>query len=70
MAMEPEIAKSSSLLHSVKLVAWSSVGIRSRSGYQEDLARVNPMHVVAVGLVGALFLVLGLIMLATWMVSK
>jgi hypothetical protein len=70
MAMEPEKAKSSSLLHSVKLVAWSFVGIRSRSGYQEDLARVNPMHVVAVGLVGALLLVLGLIMLATWVVSK
>ena len=70
MAMEPEKAKPSSLLHSVKLVAWSFLGIRSRSGYQEDLARVNPMHVVAVGLVGALFLVLGLIMLATWVVSK
>jgi hypothetical protein len=70
MAMEPEKAKPSSLLHSVKLVAWSFLGIRSRSGYQEDLARVNPMHVVVVGLVGALLLVLGLIMLATWVVSK
>jgi len=70
MATKPEEAKSSSLLHSVKLVAWSFLGIRSRSGYQEDLARVNPMHVVAVGLVGALLLVLGLIMLATWVVSK
>jgi hypothetical protein len=70
MAMKPEEAKSSSLLHSIKLVAWSFLGIRSRSGYQEDLARVNPMHVVAVGLVGALLLVLGLIMLATWVVSK
>jgi hypothetical protein len=70
MATKPEEAKSSSLLHSIKLVAWSFLGIRSRSGYQEDLARVNPMHVVAVGLVGALLLVLGLIMLATWVVSK
>jgi hypothetical protein len=70
MATKPEEAKSSSLLHSIKLVAWSFLGIRSRSGYQEDLARVNPMHVVAVGLVGALLLVLGLIILATWVVSK
>jgi len=70
MATKSEEAKSSSLLHSIKLVAWSFLGIRSRSGYQEDLARVNPMHVVAVGLVGALLLVLGLIMLATWVVSK
>ena len=70
MATKSEEAKSSSLLRSIKLVAWSFLGIRSRSGYQEDLARVNPMHVVAVGLVGALLLVLGLIMLATWVVSK
>ena len=70
MALEPAKAKSASLLHSVKLVAWSFLGIRSRAGYQEDLARVNPMHVVAVGLVGALLLVLGLILLASWVVGK
>jgi hypothetical protein len=31
---------------------------------------VNPMHVLAVGLVAALLLVLGLILLATWVVGK
>lgn len=59
-----------SALHSVKLVAWSFLGIRSRSGYQEDLARVNPMHVVAVGIVGALLFVVGLIGLVNWVVAK
>ena len=59
-----------SFLRSVKLVAWSFLGIRSRAGYQDDLAKVNPMHVVLVGLMGALLLVLGLITLATWVVSK
>jgi len=71
MVGEPEKAPSSaSWLRSVKLVAWSFLGIRSRAGYQDDLAKVNPMHVVAVGLVGALLLVLGLIGLATWVVGK
>lgn len=59
-----------SALHSIKLVAWSFLGIRSRSGYQEDLARVNPMHVVAVGIVGALLIVVGLIGLVNWVVAK
>jgi len=59
-----------SALHSIKLVAWSFLGIRSRSGYQQDLARVNPMHVVAVGIVGALLLVVGLIGLVNWVVAK
>jgi len=70
MAQEAEKAPSASWLRSVKVVAWSFIGIRSRAGYQEDLAKVNPMHVVAVGLVGALFLVFGLIGLASWVVGK
>ncbi len=70
MAGEPDKVPTASWLRSVKLVAWSFLGIRSRAGYQDDLAKVNPMHVVAVGLVGALLLVLGLIGLASWVVSK
>ncbi len=70
MAGEVDKSPSASWLRSVKLVAWSFLGIRSRAGYQDDLAKVNPMHVVAVGLVGALLLVLGLIGLASWVVGK
>lgn len=55
---------------SVKLVAWSLLGIRSKSGYQQDLAKVNPMHVVLVGLVAVLLLVAGLIALVNWVVAK
>ena len=70
MSGEPDKAPMASWWRSVKLVAWSFLGIRSRAGYQDDLAKVNPMHVVAVGLVGALLLVLGLIGLASWVVGK
>jgi hypothetical protein len=58
-----------SLWRSVKLVAWSFLGIRSNQGYRDDLAKVNPMHVVLVGLVGAVLLVVGLISLAKWVVA-
>ncbi|MCF8147689.1 MAG: DUF2970 domain-containing protein [Sulfuritalea sp.] len=71
MAELQKISKQkTSFWRSVKLVAWSFLGIRSRAGYQDDLAKVNPMHVVLVGLIGALLLVLGLITLATWVVAK
>ncbi len=69
--MIPQEAKPGvSLWRSVKLVAWSFLGIRSNSEYQEDLARVNPMHVVGVGIVGVLLLVVGLITLVNWVVAK
>jgi len=70
MAAKNNLVPAQSFWRSVKLVAWSFLGIRSRSGYEEDLAKVNPMHVVAVGLIGGLLLVLGLIGLATWVVGK
>ena len=58
-----------SFWRSVKLVAWSFFGIRSSKGYREDFAKVNPLHVVVVGLVGAVLLVVGLISLAKWAAS-
>jgi len=61
---------SPSVWRSIKLVAWSFLGIRSNSEYQQDLAKVSPMHVVAVGLVGVLILVVGLITLVNWVVAK
>lgn len=59
-----------SFWRSVKLVAWSFLGIRSKSGYQQDLEKVNPVHVMVVGLVGVLILVVALIGLVNWVVSK
>ena len=62
--------KSGSLGRSMKLVAWSMLGIRSRKGYQEDLSKVNPVHVLLVGFVSVLLLVVALIGLVNWVVAK
>lgn len=61
---------SPSVWRSIKLVAWSFLGIRSKSGYQDDLSKVNPMHVVVVALVGVLLLIVSLIGLVKWVVAK
>lgn len=58
-----------SFLRSIKLVAWSFLGIRSKSAYQEDLSKVNPIHVLVVALVGVLLLIAGLISLVNWVVA-
>ncbi len=55
---------------SVKLVAWSFLGIRSKRAYQEDLSKVNPLHVMVVALVGVVLLIGGLIGLVNWVVAK
>lgn len=68
--LDVNAAASPSVWRSVKLVAWSFLGIRSKSAYQEDLSKVNPLHVMVVALVGVLLLIVGLIGLVHWVVAK
>lgn len=58
------------LLRTIKAVMWSFVGLRSRGDYEQDVAQLNPLHVVLVGLVGVMIFVGGLIFLVTWVVAK
>ena len=56
--------------HTIKAVAWSFRGIRKSSEFQEDIGRLNPFHLIAVGIVGALIFVVSLIALVNWIVAK
>ncbi len=62
----PGMARSGSLLQTVKAVAWAFLGIRKNSDYQLDLGRLNPFHVVAVALVAVALFVGGLVALVHW----
>jgi hypothetical protein len=46
------------------------MGIRKNSASQEDVAQINPFHVIVIGIVGVLFLVVSLIALVNWVVAK
>lgn len=59
-----------SFWRSIKMVAWSFLGIRKSSESQEDMARVSPFHIIVVGIAGAIMMVIGLIVLVNWVVAK
>lgn len=63
-------ARRDSFWRGVLMVAWSFLGIRKKSESQEDVARVSPFHVIAVGIGATFVFVLGLIMLVNWVVAK
>lgn len=63
-------AGSASHWRSLRVVAWSFLGIRKGSGLQEDAERMNPLHIIAVGIAGAALFVLGLVILVNWVVAK
>ena len=56
-----------SLLRTVRAVAWSFLGLRRGSGLEQD-ARLNPVHVMVVGLVAVFVFVLALAALVHWIV--
>ena len=66
----PAAQRKGSLLGTVKAVAWSFFGIRKNSDYQSDLARLNPLHIIAVAIVMVMLMVVGLIVLVNWVVAK
>ena len=59
-----------SLLRSVKAVAWSFLGIRKSSEFQEDIDKITPLHVMGVGLVAVFLFVICLIALVNLVVAK
>ena len=59
-----------SLWRTVMAVLWSFIGLRSRSEFQKDVAQLNPIHLIAVGLVLALLFVLGLLALVNWVAQQ
>ena len=63
-------ARKSSLIRSLQAVLWSFVGIRKNADYQEDFEKLNPFHIIGVGIAAALLFVLGLIALVNWVVGQ
>jgi hypothetical protein len=59
-----------SLLRTFKAVAWSFFGVRQASEYEKDGSQLNPVHVVAAGIVAAALFVLGLVMLVQWVIGS
>ena len=55
-----------SLLRTVKAVAWAFLGIRKNSEYRADLGKLNPFHIIAVALVGVALFVGALVLLVNW----
>jgi hypothetical protein len=44
-------------------VFWSFFGVRKRSDYERDAARLNPVHVIIAGVLGAAIFVVVLILI-------
>ncbi len=59
-----------SFWQTLKAVAWSFFGVRKSSDYAQDVAQINPVHVIVAGVIAALVFVLGLVWLVRWIIAS
>jgi hypothetical protein len=63
-------ARKGSFLQTVRAVAWSFFGVRRSADYAQDVAKLNPVHVIIAGVIGAALFVLALVALVQWVVGS
>ena len=66
----PDAPRKGSLWRTVKAVGWSFFGVRKNSAFQDDVSKLNPLHIIAVGLVAVILFVGSLILLVRWVVAS
>ena len=59
-----------SLLQTARAVAWSFFGVRRSKDYADDVSKLNPVHVVIAGIVGALLFIGTLVLLVRWVIGS
>ncbi len=63
-------ARRGSLLQTLKAVAWSFFGVRRSAGLDSDVQKLNPVHVVVGGVLGAVVFITALVFLVSWVVGS
>ncbi|MEO5933016.1 MAG: DUF2970 domain-containing protein [Duganella sp.] len=66
--MQPD--KKASFLYSLKAVFWSFFGLRRKSDFDTDSAKLNPLHIVIAALIGVAVFIGLLITIVKIVVAK
>lgn len=67
---EAPVRRSAGFLHTLKAVGWSFLGVRRRSGLEDDFQKVNPLYVIAVAVVAVLVFIVALALFVNWVVNR
>ncbi|MDO8693829.1 MAG: DUF2970 domain-containing protein [Sheuella sp.] len=54
----------------LKAIAWGMFGVRKGSGYQDDMSKLNPVHLIVAGLLCGVIFVASLVLVVRWAVAS
>lgn len=54
----------------LKAVLWGFLGVRKGKGYNEDIERLNPVHLIIIAVTATIIFIVGLVLIAQWFVAQ
>ena len=68
--LKDAVRRKGSFMQTMRAVAWSFFGVRKSSDYERDVSRLNPVHVIIAGVLGAILFVVVLVLVVKFVVSS
>ena len=68
--LKEAVGRKASIGQTISAVAWSFFGVRRGRDHENDMAKLNPVHVVIAGVLAAALFVLMLVLLVRWVISS
>jgi hypothetical protein len=68
--LKEAVARRGSFMQTVRAVGWSFFGVRRSADQAQDHQKLNPVHVIIAGLVGAALFITVLVLLVRWVVGS
>ncbi len=69
-ALKEAVQRKGSFLQTLRAVAWSFFGVRKSRDYEQDVARLNPVHVIIAGVIGAAVFIGALVLVVNWIIAS
>ena len=68
--LKQAVQRKGSFAQTVKAVAWSFFGVRKSRDHEQDVAQLNPVHVIIAGIVGAIVFIGVLLLVVNWIIAS
>jgi hypothetical protein len=68
--LKEAVQRKGSFWQTMKAVAWSFFGVRKSSDHAQDVSKLNPVHVIIAGIIGAVIFVAVLVLLVRWVIGS
>ena len=68
--LKAAVRRKGSFWQSMRAVAWSFFGVRRSADHAQDVAKLNPVHLIIAGIIGAALFVTALVLLVKWVVGS